>query len=124
QVFVDQAGQGGADEIRRMFADYVRGTVELDYDRYLAHVGYRLERKRDPLGPRIGATTQAGGGAVRVRSVMHDGPGDRGGLADGDVIRAIDGQLIRDERDYARALSACTLGEVHTFTIERTGRTL
>src|SRR5690606_15433015 len=92
--------------------------------RYLAHVGYRLERKRDPLGPWIGATTQAGGGAVRVRSVMHDGPGDRGGLADGDVIRAIDGQLIRDERDYSRALGACTLGEAHAFTIERTGRTL
>ncbi|HLT37877.1 MAG TPA: hypothetical protein VK034_16445, partial [Enhygromyxa sp.] len=54
QVFVDQAGPAG-DEIRAIFRDYVRGTVELDYDNYLAHAGYRLLRSKKSEGPWIGA---------------------------------------------------------------------
>ncbi len=120
QAFVDRAG-AGADELRRMYADYVRGVAELDYDRYLAHAGYRLERKREKLGPWIGATLEPG--KLTVRWVEHGGPGDRGGLGDGDVLRAIDGHTI-EPGNYEKVLASLSIDESHTFTIERTGRTL
>jgi predicted metalloprotease with PDZ domain len=125
QAFIDQAGPG-ADELRRMFTDYVHGTAELDYDRYLAHAGYRLERKRDKVGPWIGATLAPpphGGNAVVIRCVEHDGPGDRGGLADGDVLRSIDGHPL-SSGTYEKILAGLELGKPHTFVVERTGRTL
>lgn len=128
QAFIDQAGTG-ADELRQMFIDYVHGTAALDYDRYLAHAGYRLERKREKVGPWIGASIflqpgpVPGSEGMRVRWVEHDGPGDRGGLADGDLLRSIDGHPI-DMNNYEKILAGLELGKPHTFTVERTGRTL
>jgi predicted metalloprotease with PDZ domain len=122
QAFVEQAGPG-ADELRKMFADYVRGTAPLDYDRYLAHAGYRLLRQLDHPGPWIGASVERQGEQLRVRLVEHDGPGDRGGLADGDVIRAIDGRHVGPDA-YAKALASLALDQPHTFTVERNARTL
>ncbi|PRQ02551.1 M61 glycyl aminopeptidase [Enhygromyxa salina] len=122
QVFVDQAGPG-ADEVRQMFADYVRGTVELDYDRYLAHAGYRLERTIKQRGPWIGAEVSGEDAGVAVRWVEHGGPADLGGLADGDVIQAIDGHPV-DGKSWKKIVGALELGAAHRFTIERTGRVL
>jgi predicted metalloprotease with PDZ domain len=125
QAFVDQAG-AGADELRKMFVDYVNGTVELDYDRYLAHAGYKLERKREKVGPWIGATIHPSGpagGPMVVRSVEHGGPGDLGGLADGDSLRAIDGHPMTGG-NFDKVLAGLEIGKPHEFTVERMGRTL
>src|SRR5690606_30805847 len=96
QVFVDEAGPAG-DESRAIFRDYVRGTVELDYDNYLAHAGYRLLRSKKSEGPWIGAELRG----AEVRNVLHGAPGDRGGLAIGDRLVAIDGAALGDD-DYPR----------------------
>lgn len=116
QLFVDQAGPGG-EEIRAIFRDYVRGTVELDYDKYLAHAGYRLERGQKSQGPWI----QAEVAGVEVRNVLHGGPGDRGGLASGDRIVAIDGAAVSED-NYARVLASLSVDTPHAFTVERLGR--
>jgi hypothetical protein len=58
-----------------------------------------------------------------IRCVEHDGPGDRGGLADGDVLRTIDGHPV-SAGSYEKILGGLELGKPHTFTVERTGRTL
>jgi predicted metalloprotease with PDZ domain len=125
QAFIDQAG-ADADELRRMFADYVHGVAEIDYDRYLAHAGYKLERKREKLGPWIGATIPMPartGDPIVVRCVEHGGPGDRGGLADGDVLRIIDGHPVTIN-NFEKVFLGLELGKPHEFTVERTGRTL
>jgi predicted metalloprotease with PDZ domain len=116
QAFVDQAGPG-ADEVRAIFRDHVRGTVELDYDKYLAHAGYRLLRGKKSEGPWIGAELSG----VEVRNVLHDAPGDRGGLASGDRIVAIDGSAVNQE-NYARVLASLSVDVAHAFTVERLGR--
>lgn len=116
QAFVDQAGSG-ADEVRAIFRDYVRGTVELDYDKYLAYAGYRLARTLQQQGPWIGADVSG----VAVRNVVHGTPGDRGGLASGDRIMAIDGHPV-DESSYARVLASLSVDEDHQFRVERLGR--
>ena len=122
QVFVDQAmlgGQAAADEVRAMFRDYVRGTVELDYDRYLAYAGLRLDRGRTRPGPWIGAEVAG----TEVRNVVHGAPGDAGGLATGDRILAIDGAPVEAD-GYPRILAALTPDASHGFTVARAGRTL
>jgi predicted metalloprotease with PDZ domain len=122
QVFVDQAMLGGpaaAEEIRVMFRDYVRGTVELDYDRYLVHAGLRLVRRSKSVGPWIGAEVRG----VEVRNVVHGAPGDAGGLAIGDRIMAIDGAPVTGD-EYSRILAALAPDQAHEFTVARTGRTL
>jgi predicted metalloprotease with PDZ domain len=116
QVFIDQAG-AGADEVRAIFRDYVRGTVELDYDKYLAHAGYRLVRGKKSEGPWIGAELSG----VEVRNVLHGAPGDLGGLANGDRVVAIDGATV-DAENYPRVLASLTTDVVHEFTVARLGR--
>jgi predicted metalloprotease with PDZ domain len=116
QVFVDQAG-AGADEVRAIFRDYVRGTVELDYDKYLAHAGYRLVRGKKSEGPWIGAEVAG----VEVRNVLHGAPGDLGGLANGDRIVAIDGAAV-DAENAARVLASLRADEAHEFSVQRLGR--
>ncbi|KIG15139.1 hypothetical protein DB30_05839 [Enhygromyxa salina] len=122
QAFIDQAGTG-ADELRQMFNDYVRGTTELDYDRYLAHAGYRLERKIKQLGPWIGVDIDRRGSTLIARNVEHGGPADLGGVADGDELSQINGRPI-DAGNYDKALRALELGEPCTLTVTRTGRVL
>lgn len=116
QVFVDQAGPAGG-EIQAIFRDYVRGTVELDYNKYLAHAGYELVRGKKSEGPWIGAEVAG----TDVRSVVHGAPGDRGGLANGDRIVAIDGAAVAED-NYARVLASLSVDVAHEFTVERLGR--
>jgi len=120
QVFIAAAGAGAAaDGVKAIFRDYVRGTVELDYDAYLAHAGYRLRRTIKDEGPWIGA--QLGG--VDVRNVIHGSPGDRGGLANGDKIVAINGQAV-DRSNLGRVIASLRVGEGHQFSVERLGRVI
>ncbi|MCA9699652.1 MAG: PDZ domain-containing protein, partial [Myxococcales bacterium] len=126
QAFVDRAAAvdpAGAEEVRAIFRDYVRGTAPVDYDRYLGHVGYRLERKIDEPGPWLDADVQWDGRAMVVNTVEHGGAGDRGGLGNGDEILAIDGHAV-DAKSYGRQLRALEIGAEHRFTVNRGGRTL
>jgi predicted metalloprotease with PDZ domain len=121
-AFVEQVakyGDAAVDEIRAIFADYVRGVVELDYDKYLAHAGYRLQRSVKAEGPWIGVELSG----ARVRNVLHDAPGDRAGLANGDELVAINGRAV-DGSSYARVLESLTVDTPHEFTITRMGRVI
>ncbi|NVB40727.1 M61 family metallopeptidase [Pseudenhygromyxa sp. WMMC2535] len=124
QAVVDELGGGrGEDAIRAIFRDYVRGTVEVDYDRYLAHAGYRLERSVASPGPWIDAKVGRRGETMVVTSVEREGAGDRGGLGRGDVITAINGHAV-DSSSYWRVLDGLEIGEPARFSVERGGRTL
>ena len=128
QVFVDQAGgedSPGGQEVRAMFRDYVHGTAELDYDRYLAHAGYALERSIvDEGAPWLGIDVRWREGELQVDSVIHGGPADAGGLGSGDVIVAIDDHRIDERSTYDDILAALELGEAATITVSRMGRVL
>ncbi|MGI6851615.1 S1C family serine protease [Mesorhizobium sp. 1B3] len=57
--------------------------------------------------------------AVRIRKVEPDGPADRAGLRDGDVIAAIDGRALTGVDDLLRLLTGDRIGQALVFTIIR-----
>lgn len=122
QVFVDQAGTGG-EEVRKMFADYVRGLEELDYDKYLGHAGYELRvREKNPGGYLCAGIAEPGRERLaRLDRVEKGSPADRAGLATGDVLVAIDGLRVVGN-DARRHIHALEPGSRHTVSVYRGNR--
>lgn len=60
------------------------------------------------------------GGAV-VTSVADDGPAARAGMAEGDIVKAVDDIVVRDAAGLVRAIDRHTPGMVVTITIDRRG---
>ncbi|MFC1597121.1 caspase family protein [Planctomycetota bacterium] len=85
--------------------------------------GRPVPNRRDggPQGPRLGASAvDEVGGGVRVVQVLPDFPASQAGLQVDDVILRINGQLIRNSRDYSNAVDGSNRQMEITF---RDGRT-
>lgn len=123
QVIVDALPPGeGRDETARMFADYVHGVAELDYDRYLGYAGYRLDRREKDVGPWLGAKLESRSGKLEIVAVEHDSPADRAGLGTGDRLVAISGHAIAKLDEWQQARAGLPIGKPATITVERRGR--
>ena len=59
-----------------------------------------------------------------VASVVPDGPAARGGFQQGDVITAINGQVVEDQRDLTRKVALVAQGQPATFAVNREGKAL
>lgn len=64
---------------------------------------------------------QEGGRGVRVLEVVPDGPAAKGGLRQGDLITAINGQSVRVMDDMASAVERASAGAKLTIMIDRGG---
>ena len=62
-------------------------------------------------------------GAVRITGVEKDSPAEQAGLREGDIIRKIDGQDVRNGDFLAMAIRNRRAGEEVNLEIERRGRT-
>jgi putative serine protease PepD len=86
----------------------------------------QLERgqavKRSYLGTQTSADPANPDGA-QVQSVIPGGPADRAGLQKDDVIKAVDGQAIKDPSDLSGAIAVKKPGDTVTLRIERNGLT-
>ncbi len=124
EVFVRQAGSGGA-QVEKIFADYVSGLEEIDYDRYLEHAGYRLSVKEKNVGGYLCAGISEPGRErlARLERVEIGSPADRAGLATGDVLVAVDGLRVFGN-DAHRHLHALEPGSRHELTVYRGDRLL
>ncbi len=114
QVFVTQGGAAGA-EVSDLFRRYVHGFEEIDYNRHLGLAGYRLDVSQVDVGGDIQVVYGEG---ATLDLVRPGGPADKAGLANGDVIVAIDG-LKMNPNDIPRQIKAMAGGSRHTFTIAR-----
>jgi S1-C subfamily serine protease len=68
--------------------------------------------------------TETGGGGVLLGGVATDGPADLAGLAEGDVIVELAGQVVDTLYDYARIMDGLKVGEEVSVTVLRNGETL
>jgi predicted metalloprotease with PDZ domain len=85
----------GFSGLEAFFGDYVRGTQELDYVTYLSYAGLELE-VRGPGSARLGFEASVdSAGQVRVDYVEPRSPAAQAGLAQGDILQAMNGQALR-----------------------------
>lgn len=59
-----------------------------------------------------------------VRAVESDGPADKGGLKENDIITAANGNAITGSNDLTSFISSCQAGDVVTFTVYRQGNVI
>ena len=103
----------------------MHGFDEIDYNRHLGLAGYRLEVSQSAVGGDIEVVfgERAGDMAAVIELTRAGGPAERAGLANGDVIVAIDGMKV-NLKDAQRQIKAMAAGSRHTFTIARGPRVL
>ncbi|MHB8352518.1 MAG: M61 family metallopeptidase [Thermoplasmata archaeon] len=114
-------------DLGEFYRDYVRGTRELDLDRFVRHAGLTFAPvPRPSSGPEAAVPGHLGielvndQGRVRLREVLDGGPGRRAGLAPGDEIVALDGSRVLYD-GFADALKRFPPGTTVSIDLFRRG---
>lgn len=107
---------------KEFFREYIDGTRDLDYAKYLGYAG--LELKTETVKePRLGfQSLQSFIGPVHVESVDPDSNADKAGLRSGDVLLKMDGVELPVTPD--RELVYFRPGQRVTFTVQRGAKIL
>lgn len=82
-------------------------------------------RRKLPARPWLGLYAEAKPGGIAVGSVAQDGPAERSGIREGDVITAVAGQPVSDLGDFYRRLWALGPPGIDVpLSLERSGNPL
>jgi len=122
QTFVTSGGAAGG-EISELFRRYVHGFDEIEYAKHLQLAGYRLEATTEPGGD-LEVVFRDGEKGAALELVRVGGAGDKAGLANGDVVVAIDGLKVPSAADAKRQIKAMVPGSRHQLTVLRGARVL
>lgn len=115
--------------LAKFWADYVDGTAEIPWSRFLEVAGCRLvktpKKGEDGEAARpkrawIGIGTQRAGAALVVANVMEGSPAWKAGLSPRDELVAVDGARILPE-DWEKRVGELEPGERLKLTIFRNG---
>jgi predicted metalloprotease with PDZ domain len=115
--------------LERFWADYVDGTAEIPWNRFLAVAGCRLQREpRKPEEgeaprrerPWIGVGTTRAGAHLSVASVTEGSPAWKAGLSVKDDLVALDGARIVPE-DWEKRVDELEPGDRVRLTLFRNG---
>ncbi|MCI4327368.1 MAG: PDZ domain-containing protein [Thermoplasmata archaeon] len=115
-------------DVGPFFDAYIRGTTEVDFERYLGLAGLELTSKSMPRKPDddaepgyLGVETETAGGLARLTVVRDGGPGRRAGLSPGDEVVAIDGGKVTYDQ-FPKALERSPPGTRVEIAVFRRGR--
>jgi predicted metalloprotease with PDZ domain len=109
------------------FDAYVRGTEEIDANRFFSYVGLELSAgdsgKKEDGGPKgyLGVLLETSNGKLRIKEVLSDSAGAAAGLTAQDEIIALDGRRI-DPRSFEEWIANRRPGtevKLHLFRRER-----
>ncbi len=129
QDFRRACGQVAGKGLERFFADYVDGTEEIRWNRFLEAAGLRLRKEpakaEEGEAPRrhrpwLGVITQKSGGVVSISGVIEGSPADRAGLSAKDELVALDGARVTPE-EWEKRLDEYEPGDRVRLTIFRSG---
>lgn len=86
--------------LEEFFARYVRGTTEVDLDRFSRHAGLTFGPKpkapddTSPVPGYLGVRHKDAGGFLRITHVLLDTPAYRAGISPGDEVVALNGTKV------------------------------
>ncbi len=115
--------------LERFFADYVDGTVDVPWGRFLGPAGLKVEKepakpeegeKARKEKPWLGVSTQRNAGTLSVASVIEDSPAWKAGLSAKDELVAFDGAKVNAD-DWDKRFEEREPGERAVLTIFRNG---
>ena len=84
--------------------------------------GLNIQQKRRYIPPDDGASWIQTARGVEALQVISNGPADRAGIRRGDVLRAIEGQTVRNDRHVTQILYQLGVWSKATYTLERDGK--
>ena len=100
-----------ADRITRQLIG--QGSVERGY------VGITVGSVTDDIREALALPDSLEG--AYVSGVNPDGPGERGGLQEGDIVVAVNGEEVSDNTELTRRVAAVAVGETVAFDVLRNG---
>src|SRR5262245_61762203 len=84
--------------------------------------GLNVQQKRRYVPPDDGGSWILGSQGVQARLVAEDGPADKAGIQRGDVLKAINGQAVRNDRHVTQILYTLGVWSKANYTLERAGK--
>jgi len=102
--------------------EIARSSLAIPVDFYRSHRDEMVRYGRVVSRPRrawIGVFAYVVEEGVVVAGLVPDGPGDRGGLQDGDVIVSLNAEEVASRRDFYMSLWRHEPGEALTFEVRR-----
>jgi serine protease Do len=82
------------------------------------YLGVSLQPVSDDIAEALGLEDTSG---ALVAQATPDGPAAEAGIADGDIIAAVNGEAVTDSRELARTIAGFDPGETVTVTVFRDG---
>jgi putative serine protease PepD len=114
QIATSGAGGGNLGIGFAVPSNTARGVVpQLERGQSVKHPYLGVQTSGDPTSPT----------GAQVQSVTPGGPADRAGLRQNDVIKAIDGQSVKDPSELSSAIDGKKPGDKITIQIQRNGLT-
>lgn len=83
--------------------------------------GLNVQQKRRYIPPDDGCSWIQGAKGIQARFVVTDGPAAKAGIQHGDILKAINGQIVRNDRHVTQILYELGVWSKATYTIERAG---
>jgi predicted metalloprotease with PDZ domain len=105
-------------DFQKFFDDYVYGTKEIDWEKYLSYAGLMLKSKDSTFKPVIGLDLGQSGQSIVVENVVSGSPAEDAGIEIGDEILAIDDLKI-NYRDLDKKLDKLQTGDKIKITAFR-----
>src|SRR3954453_15478486 len=78
-----------------------------------------VQQKRRYVPPDDGVSWIQGPAGIQARLVVPEGPADKAGIQRGDILKAIDGQPLRNDRHVTQILYESGVWSKATYTIVR-----
>jgi predicted metalloprotease with PDZ domain len=117
EEFTDVLQEVGEVDLQSFLARFVDGVDELPLDHYLSFAGLAMteELKNDSPEGWTGLKTMSENGAVKLRYVIRDSPGEEAGLMPGDTLVAIEGYQVLSEEFFNARVRDRRIGDTITL---------
>lgn len=119
--FLDELRAELGDEANLIWENYILGTTQVDFNRYLAHAGMHVQDTNDGTLPYLGASWQRSGNRFVVGSIRSGSAAEKAGLNVGDVLLSVNGKEITDFDVWLKAQKP---GEKFSIKVYRQTREL